>query len=445
MYNITKNLNNYGGRNKWSIFIGNTRNSIGSSNRIYQYCRKKTPYPLYCMFQIPSIIYGILNFSFIYNGIDPLTINLIANNLPIIVLPKTFEIKPIIIIKNNNVNVTIKTRLYETSPFYNNDNVDYGITFNDVNSNSSASEFYNNNTTNLIINYGYNCPFSRYGFQFSGLQELTILNKFIPYILPNTLFKSCFYSCVFFNSDISNWNTSNVTDMNSMFLSSGFNNGDPYGESTKPLEWNTSNVTNMANMFQNNDSFNQYIGNWDTSKVTDMSLMFNEAKSFNKDIGNWNTSNVINMYRMFYNANKFNQYIGNWNLSKTNNLSGMFESASDFNNGDTQKLSNKPLKWKTNNVDDMQYMFLNATSFNQNISYDVTNGYWNTNKVTYMIDMFNSASSFNNGQGPGETSQPLLWLTDGLINNNYPQPGFNYNSNLTRDNTKTSNGNYLGS
>ncbi len=33
----TQNLNSYGGRNKWSVPIGTTRNSKGSANRMYQY------------------------------------------------------------------------------------------------------------------------------------------------------------------------------------------------------------------------------------------------------------------------------------------------------------------------------------------------------------------------------------------------------------------------
>ena len=52
-YNITHNLNNYSGKNKFSIPLGTTRNIRASSNRIYQFCRRYTDLPLYCMF--PSI------------------------------------------------------------------------------------------------------------------------------------------------------------------------------------------------------------------------------------------------------------------------------------------------------------------------------------------------------------------------------------------------------
>jgi surface protein len=52
-------------------------------------------------------------------------------------------------------------------------------------------------------------------------------------------------------------------------------------------------------MFENAQSFNQDLSNWNTSKVTNMSRMFDGAQSFNQDISNWNTSKVTNMSRMF--------------------------------------------------------------------------------------------------------------------------------------------------
>jgi len=45
-----------------------------------------------------------------------------------------------------------------------------------------------------------------------------------------------------FNSDISNWDVSNVTDMTSMFFNSNFN-GDI-------SQWDVSNVTYIQNMFK---------------------------------------------------------------------------------------------------------------------------------------------------------------------------------------------------
>jgi surface protein len=78
-----------------------------------------------------------------------------------------------------------------------------------------------------------------------------------------------------FNSTISNWTTSNVSDMRAMFFGASSFNGYISG-------WDTSSVSNMSRMFQGASSFNQPIGNWDTSSVTDMSLMFNGASSFSQ-------------------------------------------------------------------------------------------------------------------------------------------------------------------
>ena len=48
--------------------------------------------------------------------------------------------------------------------------------------------------------------------------------------------------------------------------------------------WNTSNVTSMISMFFNAENFNQDIGNWDVFSVTNMDGMFFDTKYFNQDI-----------------------------------------------------------------------------------------------------------------------------------------------------------------
>ena len=75
--------------------------------------------------------------------------------------------------------------------------------------------------------------------------------------------------------------------------------------------WDTSNVTDMRGMF-NGTSFDQNIGNWNTSAVTDMSWMFDYASAFNQDISGWDTSNVSDMTGMFYEASAFNQDLSGW-------------------------------------------------------------------------------------------------------------------------------------
>ena len=183
-----------------------------------------------------------------------------------------------------------------------------------------------------------------------------------------------FYNNKTFNQDISGWDTSKVTNMKGMFFgATSFNQ--PIGK------WDTSNVTNMFWMFAYETSFNQPIGNWDTSKVTDMAAMFYKATSFNQPIGEWDTSNVTRMYAMFLVASNFNQPIGNWDTSKVTDMSQMFQATRDFN---------QPIgKWDTSSVINMQTMFGKTKVFNQPI------GEWDVSNVKNMIVMFGAAESFN--------------------------------------------------
>lgn len=204
-------------------------------------------------------------------------------------------------------------------------------------------------------------------FWIANLQEQLTNISFKVKLSPNVHSLACaFYDMKeleFVNLD----DTSNVTNMESMFYSAkSFNQ--PIGS------WDTSSVKDMSWMFAWAESFNQPIGNWDTSKVTNMHGMFSDATSFNQPIGNWNTSNVTNMKWMFYIAKSFNQPIGNWDTSKVTNMSEMFSNATSFN---------QPIgSWDTSSVTSMYGMFIAAKSFNQPI------GNWDTSNVKSMEEMF---------------------------------------------------------
>ena len=208
-----------------------------------------------------------------------------------------------------------------------------------------------------------------------------------------------------FNQPLSNWDVSNVTDFNSMFYAAR-NFNQPLSAwtintaSTVSManmfremfynqditNWNTSRVTSLSGMFYGNPSFNQPIGTWTTSAVTNMSQMFApyiSASTFNQDISGWDTSNVTNMAGMFDSNTQFNQPIGSWNISKVTNFTEMFRNTSSFN----QPLSG----WSINTIANvsMAGMFRGTSIFNQDISN------WNTTRVTAMNQMFQQNTAFN--------------------------------------------------
>jgi len=168
-----------------------------------------------------------------------------------------------------------------------------------------------------------------------------------------------------FNRNIGGWTlntTSNVNMLSMFYDNTAFNNGG----STDINNWDTSRVNNMNNMFLGATAFNQPINNWDVSNVINMKSMFFRATSFNQPLDNWDVSNVTDMFYMFH-SSTFNQDIGNWNTSSVTIMEGMFRNASSFN----QDIGS----WNTSSVTRMGGMFNGATSFNQDIST------WDINQV----------------------------------------------------------------
>jgi surface protein len=136
-----------------------------------------------------------------------------------------------------------------------------------------------------------------------------------------SVFSSMFYRARF-NQNIGAWNTITGTLMNNMFNSCNFNNG---GVATL-TNWNTSNVTNMSGMFTLNDAINQSLNTWDVSKVTNMNSIFYHADAWNGNISSWNTLLVTDFTQAFRKCISFNQNISGWNVSSATQMSQMFNS-----------------------------------------------------------------------------------------------------------------------
>ncbi len=248
----------------------------------------------------------------------------------------------------------------------------------------------------------------------------------VPATLPSWVLttKEMFYNCTQFNSDISGWDVSEVTDMSNMFNNCRKFNGnigtwDVSSVTTMAYmfeycvvfnqdltTWNTSNVTDMSRMFSRCTAFNQVLSMWDTSSVTTMSSMFVECINFNSDLSTWDVSKVTNMDSMFRGCTQFNGDVSTWNVSNVTNMYGVFSDCSNFNGNigdwDTSSVTkmtamftkcrmfNQDLSgWDVSNVTSMYWLFAACNNFNGNVST------WNTSKVTDMIGMFDGAIAFN--------------------------------------------------
>lgn len=263
-----------------------------------------------------------------------------------------------------------------------------------------------NNFNRFIINYGANrqrltqvenwgnVSWTSMENSFLGCSNMQITATDVPNLLGVSSMKAMFGSCDILNSptNIGTWNTSNVTNMQSLFSAA-------YAFNQNIGSWNTTSVTDMTAMFASANAFNQNIGSWNTSNVTKMTSMFLFAYSFNQNIGTWNTSSVTDMTSMFDRAHSFNQDIGAWNTGNVTNMSKMFQGDNPLGPiGTTHPFNQDIGGWNTSNVTNMSFMFYKAINFNQNISN------WNTSAVTNMSNMFTGAENFNQNIGSWNTS-----------------------------------------
>ncbi|WP_201307930.1 BspA family leucine-rich repeat surface protein [Companilactobacillus farciminis] len=176
---------------------------------------------------------------------------------------------------------------------------------------------------------------------------------------------------------ISNWNTSNVTNMSSLFW------GCSKLKTLDLSKWDTSNVTNMSYMFAYDFALDENglkgLQNFNTSNVTDMSYMFSNNVGFKTlDLSNFDTSKVTKMNSMFSVNDTLVKIIGNFNTSKLENMGSMF---SDTNILDLSNLN--IADWDTSKVTNMSRSFANSEM--QNFDF-VKN--WDTSLVTNFSSMF---------------------------------------------------------
>ena len=271
--------------------------------------------------------------------------------------------------------------------------------------------------------------------------------------------------------DVSNFDTSKATNMNKMFSRT---------DKLITLDlsnFDTSQVTDMSYMFDDADNLTTLdLSNFDTSKVTNMDHMFSNTYNLTTlDLSNFNTSKVTNMDSMFFTSGLTSLNLSSFNTSKVTNMDRMFSNTRklittlDLSSFDTSKVTNMDSmffvsgltslnlsSFNTSKVTDMSYMFDDADNLT---TLDLSN--FDTSKVTNMDHMFSNTynlttldlSNFNTSKVTNMNSMFYLdnkYISEDKLETIYVNNDFNV-ANLTdtyqmftnRKKLRGGNGSYL--
>ena len=257
---------------------------------------------------------------------------ILINNLKIIGIHKGFDKK-----KNKNIGIyfqKIINKIKKEKEIYENNIIEYIldikknelkndiILFNQSEKNKNEIKdniivFLNNKKIN-IINEAEKWKID-YNFIIEGKYNLKIIFK-----------KNINDLCGFFNGcsliysiDLSNFNSSNITDMGWMF-----NECHKLKEIKGINNYDTNKVTKMNSIFQGCNELEYLdLSNFNTWNVTDMEGMFNECHKLKeiKGINNFKTNKVTKMNGMFQGCNELEYLdLSNFNIFNVDNMEGMF-------------------------------------------------------------------------------------------------------------------------
>ena len=353
------------------------------------------PYGSTIYYKISKTGYGTITKSQVVNNNVTITENMVINKYTV-----TFKVTP----SSATVNYSIDSQSYnQTTTGAGTVSVPYGSTIYYKISKAGYGTITRSRVVNSNITVTENMVENDYILVSTNSSGSAKLNKYTnqagtetePITIPASSTKYKVDDLIYgfkFNSidgisitalDLQYLNTSNVTNMSSMFegcssLTSITSIAAPY--------FTTSNVTNMQSMFKGCSSLTSLainVSNFTTSKVTNMSSMFDGCSSLTSlSLYRFTTSNVTSMWRMFAGCHKLTSItLSNFDTSKVTDMSMMFESCSSLTSLD---LSN----FDTSKVTDMSEMFSNCSSLT---SLDLSN--FDTSKVTDMTNMFNNCSS----------------------------------------------------
>jgi len=124
-------------------------------------------------------------------------------------------------------------------------------------------------------------------------------------------------NCVNFNEDLSKWNMSAATNLNSMFL------GCEKFQGNGVDKWDVSNVKTMVGTFESCTSFDQNLSAWDTRKLVDLAFLFARSGFKGNGVENWSTSLAYNMSFAFFGLSQMDVDFSSWDTSNVVDMSFM--------------------------------------------------------------------------------------------------------------------------
>ncbi len=231
---------------------------------------------------------------------------------------------------------------------------------------------------------------------FYGCSDITTINGLETLDTSNAkTMAAMFQQCKGLVSlNLSNFDTSNVTDMNHMF----------YGMSVDSLDvsnFDTSNVSTMTSMFAHCEKIETLnLSNFNTEKVTSMGSMFYICKALKSvNLSSFNTEKVTTMAHMFYACHSISEIdISSFSTPVLKDIQAMFSDCDEL----TTIYASK--QWTNANVTnaDTVEVFIDSTKLvgGGGTIYDVSN----VNKTYARLDL-------HNGGGPGYFTYKALKYT----------------------------------
>jgi surface protein len=135
-----------------------------------------------------------------------------------------------------------------------------------------------------------------------------------------------FAYCRVLTQSFSNWNPAKVNNMSQMFQNQASSTRPVAGVGPTGLgSWDVGKVENFSAMFEYcAEDFNPDVTNWNVSSATNLQTMFAHT-AMNRSLASWDVSNVQYMHALFRDTSpSVNLGLSNWNTSSVTDTSYMF-------------------------------------------------------------------------------------------------------------------------